>query len=155
MATEYRRAGHDDVAQIRDLHIRWRDDEYNCDVRDLCHDLQNWLVVADGQRVLGFLQSREFGAWNLLAGYEDRADEDWAPYLAELFIDEAHRGQGHGAQLVEAWISTLNDHYDIAIVQSEGGEDAEARSRFYQRCGFEWMTPSSHYDEPWLMFRRL
>lgn len=100
-----------------------------------CSDLPREAVEGDNAQVLhspaGFAIVRPLGAKTIHLGNRRTVTSGLEPVLSYLWIDPAHRGQGHGQRLIREALRQHGQHSDV--VAGCYGPD---RLRLFRRCGF-------------------
>lgn len=139
MTASVRRAGLDDVATLTRLREEWAVEQRGAPADDPGfaeafaewfererHQRITWLAEADGVAI-GMLNLVVFTRMPKPGGSPSR----WG-YIANAYVDAAHRDRGVGRMLLEAATSHARDHHFARIVLSP----SERSFPFYERAGF-------------------
>ena len=137
--TVVRRAGRDDSATVARLRHAWASEQVGRPLDDPSFDevFEAWFDREHDQRValLAEVEDRAVGMLNMLLFTRmpkpERPVSRWG-YVANVYVDQAHRDRGVGAMLLADCIAYAREHDFARLVLSP----SERSMAFYERAGF-------------------
>ena len=115
------------------------EDNYLLDVQALLQPEVDFLVAAQGERLVGC------GATRRMPGEAETADEPYGE-VKRMFVEPAMRGQ----HIAERLLATLEDRLlsaGLKLATLETGRDQLAAVRLYERCGYVRRGPFGGYPD--------